>query len=84
MFGIKYSKQALKDKDKLDGATLKNAKRLIDIIKLNPFQTPPKYEKLVGLKDQYSRRINKQHRLWYLVDKKSMSIRILRMWTHYE
>lgn len=61
------------------------AKKLIDIIKENPYQNPPPYEKLTGdLKDYYSRRINIQHRLVYQVIEKEKTVRILSMWTHYE
>ena len=61
------------------------AKKLINIIKENPYQNPPPYEKLTGdLKDYYSRRINIQHRLVYQVIEKEKTVRILSMWTHYE
>lgn len=61
------------------------AKKLIDIIKENPYQNPPPYEKLTGdLKDYYSRRINIQHRLIYQVIEKEKTVRILSMWTYYE
>lgn len=61
------------------------AKKLIDIIKENPYQNPPPYEKLTGdLKDYYSRRINIQHRLVYQVIEKEKTVRILSMWTYYE
>ena len=85
-YTLKYTKQALKDKEKLANSTLyDNAKRIVEIIKNNPFQNPPPYEKLVGdLKGIYSRRINIKHRIWYSVDKDDKVIRILRMWTHYE
>ena len=62
----------------------KKAQKLIDILKDNPFQTPPPYEKLVGnLEGAYSRRINIQHRLVYEVRQKDKVVRILRMWSHY-
>lgn len=86
MYKIKYSKQSIKDKDKLNQTTLyKKTKNLIDIIKQNPFQNPPPYEKLVGdLSGMYSRRINRQHRIWYSVDKNNKIVYIFRMWSHYE
>ena len=63
----------------------KNAKKLIELIKENPFQNPPPYEKLAGdLKGLYSRRINIQHRLVYQVYDEEKVIKIIRMWTHYE
>ena len=86
MYNVKYSKQSLKDKEKLSKTHLyEKAKTLIEIIKNNPFQTPPSYEKLVGdLSSIYSRRINHKHRIWYAVDKTNKIVYILRMWTHYE
>ena len=86
MYDIYYTKQALKDKDKLTNTHLYDkAKSLIGIIKNNPFENPPPYEKLTGdLKGFYSRRINRQHRVWYSVDIAQKTVRILRMWTHYE
>ena len=84
MYKITYTRQALKDKDKL-GYLYKKTKTLIEIIKANPFQNPPPYEKLLGdLAGLYSRRINRKHRIWYAVDIKDKTIRIIRMWTHYE
>lgn len=87
---ILLTKQAQKDAQKLEACGLdKKAKELLKIIKENPFQNPPPYEKLVGdLKGFYSRRINIQHRIVYEVteqikDNKRV-IRILRLWTHYE
>lgn len=83
---IKYSRQAVKDSKKIQQANLKkNVVRLIEILKVNPFQTPPPYEKLVGdLTGAYSRRINIQHRLVYEVFPSEEVVRILRMWSHYE
>jgi len=58
---------------------------LLGLLELDPFQNPPPYEKLVGdLKGTYSRRINIQHRLVYEVFRKEKTVRVLRMWTHYE
>ncbi|NQY22698.1 MAG: Txe/YoeB family addiction module toxin [Campylobacteraceae bacterium] len=84
-YKILYSKFALKDAKKLSAANLANkAKKLIGIIKKNPFQNPPPYEKLVGnLSGSYSRRINIKHRIVYEVRESDKVIRISRMWTHY-
>jgi toxin YoeB len=61
------------------------AQALLDILEVDPLQNPPPYEKLVGdLKGAYSRRINIQHRLVYEILRKEKTVRILRMWTHYE
>jgi len=84
-YKILYSKLALKDAKKLSSANLdKKAKELIEIIKKDPFQNPPPYEKLVGnLNGSYSRRINIQHRLVYEVREDDRVVRISRMWSHY-
>ncbi|MEW8025362.1 MAG: Txe/YoeB family addiction module toxin [Candidatus Thiodiazotropha sp.] len=83
---IVYTKQAQKDAKKLAQSGLKSkAKKLLDIIKRNPYQTPPSYEKLVGdLNGAYSRRINIQHRIVYQVIENEKTVKILRLWTHYE
>ena len=81
-----YSKQALKDAKKLKAAGLKpKAEELLEILKIDPFQNPPSFEKLLGdLSGAYSRRINIHNRLVYQVFAKELVVRILRMWTHYE
>ncbi|MGB5396235.1 MAG: Txe/YoeB family addiction module toxin [Gammaproteobacteria bacterium] len=81
-----YTKQAQKDAKKLAASGLKNkAQLLLDIIKNDPYQKPPPYEKLVGdLSGAYSRRINIQHRLVYQVYEKEHVIKVIRLWTHYE
>ncbi len=81
-----YVKQAQKDAKKLASSNLQNkAQALLDLIQANPFQNPPPYEKLVGdLEGAYSRRINIQHRLVYEVIEPENTVKILRMWTHYE
>ena len=81
-----YTKQARKDAKRLASSGLKpQAERLLAIIDRNPYQTPPSFEKLVGdLAGAYSRRINIQHRLVYQVLDPIRTIKILRMWTHYE
>ena len=83
---IVYTKQAQKDAQKLLSAGLKaKADKLLDILKENPYQTPPSYEKLVGdLAGAYSRRINIQHRLVYQVLDSDRLVKVIRMWTHYE
>ena len=85
MYKVFFTKQSLKDLEKLKEAKLSSkAKELVEIIKGNPFQTPPSYEVLKGnLEGAYSRRINIQHRLVYFVQKEEQVIKILRMWTHY-
>jgi Txe/YoeB family toxin of toxin-antitoxin system len=81
-----FTKQAQKDAKKLVHSGLKpQAERLLEIIKENSFKKPPSYEKLVGdLLGAYSRRINIQHRLVYEVLDNINTIKIIRMWTHYE
>jgi toxin YoeB len=81
-----YAKHAQKDAHKLAASGLKaNAQELLAVIKENPFQNPPPYEKLVGdLAGAYSRRINIQHRLVYEVLQDQNVIKVLRMWSHYE
>jgi Txe/YoeB family toxin of toxin-antitoxin system len=83
---IVFAKQVQKDAAKLKAAGLKaKAEKLLDLVRADPFQIPPPYEKLIGdLAGTYSRRINIQHRLVYAVDQKTRSVKILRMWTHYE
>jgi toxin YoeB len=81
-----FSKQSLKDARNLKSANLwKNAQKLLDVLRENPFQNPPPFEKLIGdLEGTYSRRINIQHRITYQVKKQEKIVRVLRMWTHYE
>ena len=81
-----FTKQTKKDAERIEQAGLRGkAQILLDILKNNPFQTPPPYEKLVGdLDGAYSRRINIQHRLVYQVLEDEQTVKILRMWTHYE
>jgi Txe/YoeB family toxin of toxin-antitoxin system len=83
---IVFTKQVQKDARRLASAGLRpKAEHLLDILRTNPFQPPPPYEKLVGdLSGAYSRRINIQHRLVYEVFEVELTVRILRMWTHYE
>ena len=81
-----FTRQAQKDAKKLNAAGLKSkAESLLDILARNPFQTPPPYEKLIGdLAGAYSRRITIQHRLVYQVLEDIRTVKVIRMWTHYE
>lgn len=83
---IVYTKQAQKDAKKLASSNLKQKTiSLIEVLKKDPFQNPPPYEKLVGdLAGAISRRINIQHRIVYQVLEDDKTVKILRMWTHYE
>ena len=86
MYEIFYTKNAANDVQKLKAAKLdRKARALIDLLRENPFQNPPPYEKLQGdLQGAYSRRINIKHRLVYEVMDDQKSVKILIMWTHYE
>lgn len=81
-----YTKNAQKDAKRLSASGLKSkAQALLDILAADPFQNPPPYEKLVGdLAGAYSRRINIKHRLVYQVFEDLRTVKVLRMWTHYE
>lgn len=83
---LAFTKQSQKDAKKIAHSGLKpQAERLLEIIKANPFQNPPPYEILVGdLSGAYSRRINIQHRLVYQVIEDIKTVKVIRMWTHYE
>lgn len=83
---VVFTKQAKRDARKLAASGLKeNAKALLDILAVDPFQSPPPFEKLVGdLSGAYSRRINIHNRLVYEVFPRERVVRVLRMWTHYE
>ncbi|HJD24127.1 MAG TPA: Txe/YoeB family addiction module toxin [Firmicutes bacterium] len=86
MYAIVYTKKAVNDIPKLKAAKLDNkAKALIDLLRENPYQTPPPYEKLQGdLSGAYSRRINIKHRLVYEVLEEEATVKIISLWTHYE
>ena len=95
MYRIYYTKQAMKDLENLKAANIsQKVKILVDLIRENPYQNPPRYEKLVGKLDGIlSRRINIQHRLVYQVYEEEFEendikykgvVKIIRMWTHYE
>ena len=83
---LHYTKQAQKDAKKLASSGLKSkAQQLLSILEIDPWQSPPPFEKLVGdLSGAYSRRINIQHRLVYQVLEVEKAVKILRLWTHYE
>jgi toxin YoeB len=83
---IVYTKQAQKDAKRLASAGLKTkALKLLEILKENPYQKPPPYEKLVGdLVGAYSRRINIQHQLVYQIYVKEKIVKVIRLWTLYE
>jgi Txe/YoeB family toxin of toxin-antitoxin system len=85
-WSIVFTKQAQKDAKKLKSSNLKDqAQKLLSIITKDPYQNPPPYEKLVGdLAGLCSRRINIQHRLVYEVLEPEHTIKVIRMWTHYE
>lgn len=86
MYRVVYTKQAQKDAKKASAAGFKpKIEGLLEIIKEDPFQNPPPFEKLLGdLTGAYSRRINIQHRLIYQVYEDRKIVKILRMYTHYE
>jgi len=81
-----YTSQAKRDAKKLSRSGLKaQAEKLLAVLETNPYQNPPSYEKLVGdLSGAYSRRINIQHRLVYQVLDAIKTVKIIRMWSHYE
>ena len=85
-WSVVYAKQAIKDAKKVKASGLKEkAQGLLDVLESEPFQNPPPFEKLVGdLSGAYSRRINIQHRLVYEVFSEQRTVRVLRMWTHYD
>ena len=83
---LEFTKHAFKDAVKLKRTNLwKKAEELLSVLENDPFQNPPPFEKLIGdLQGIYSRRINIQHRLTYTVFEETGTVRVLRMWTHYE
>jgi Txe/YoeB family toxin of toxin-antitoxin system len=86
MYEIRYTRHAVKDIKRLKRSHLDDkAKHLIELLRKDPYTSPPPYETLVGdLKGAYSRRINRQHRLVYRVDESHRAVIVLRMWSHYE
>ena len=85
IWDLAFSKAAAKDAKNLLAAGLKpKTQALLNLLRSNPWQNPPPYEKLVGeLASAYSRRINLQHRLVYRVNESAKQVDVLRMWTHY-
>ncbi|MEI7957812.1 MAG: Txe/YoeB family addiction module toxin [Verrucomicrobiota bacterium] len=85
-WSVVFTKQAQKDARKIASSNLKpQAQRLLEVLAEDPFQNPPPYEKLVGdLEGAFSRRINIQHRLVYQVYLAEKTVKVIRMWTHYE
>jgi len=83
---VVFTKQARKDAKKISAAGLRpKAEDLLEILRNNPYQKPPSFEKLLGdLSGAHSRRINIQHRLVYQILDEEKVVKILRMWTHYE
>lgn len=83
---VVFTKQALKDAKKINAAGLKQrAEKILSILEKNPLQNPPPYEKLVGdLTGAYSRRINIQHRIVYQIYEELKTVKVIRMYTHYE
>jgi len=86
MWEIVYTKHVQKDSKKIiESGLQEKVKKIVSILESDPFQNPPPYEKLIGdLSGAYSRRITIQHRLVYQVFENEKTVRVLRMWTHYE
>lgn len=86
VYKIVYTEKAVADIPKLKAANLdKKAKALIEVLREDPYQSPPPYEKLIGnLQEAYSRRINIKHRLVYEVLEAEQTVKIISLWTHYE
>ncbi|MFT7859297.1 MAG: Txe/YoeB family addiction module toxin [Sulfurimonas sp.] len=84
-YKVLFSHHALKDAKKLTGSNLaEKTKKLIEVLKVDPFKQHPSFEKLMGnLQNTFSRRINHHHRIIYEVKEKEKVVRVLRMWTHY-
>lgn len=83
---IVFTKQAIKDFEKIKQNAILHKKviALLELLEVNPYTNPPSYEKLIGIENTYSRRINVQHRLVYQVYDNKKIIKIIRIWTHYE
>jgi toxin YoeB len=86
MWQIVFTKQAQKDAKKISAAGLRSkAEKLIEILRENPYQAPPPFERLLGdLAGAFSRRINIQHRMVYQILDEEEIVKVIRMWTHYE
>ncbi len=85
-YKLVFTRRAQKDAKKISKSGLRsNVENILDILRENPYNKPPHYEKLVGdLEGAYSRRINIQHRLVYQVYENEKIVKVIRMWTHYE
>ena len=83
---IVFTKQAQKDAKKISASNLKpKAEKILEVLRQHPLQAPPPYEKLIGdLAGAYSRRLNIQHRIIYQIITDEETVKIIRMWTHYE
>jgi len=83
---IVFTRQAQKDAEKISASNLKpKAEKILEFLRQHPLQTPPPYEKLIGdLAGAYSRRLNIQHRIIYQIITDEETVKIIRMWTHYE
>jgi Txe/YoeB family toxin of toxin-antitoxin system len=85
MWNILYTKQAAKDLEKVKISSLyPKLQELISIIKQNPYTNPPKFEKLSGFENVYSRRLNIQHRLVYQIFDNELSVKVISLWGHYD
>ena len=86
MWRVVFTKQAQRDAKKLSEAGLRpKAEKLIELLRENPYQTPPRFEKLFGdLAGACSRRINIHHRLVYQVLDEEKVVKVIRLWTHYK
>jgi Txe/YoeB family toxin of toxin-antitoxin system len=86
MWRVVFTRQAQKDAKKLAASGLRSkAEKLLKLLRENPYETPPAYEKLLGdLAGAYSRRINIRHRLVYQILDDEKMVKVIRMWTHYE
>jgi toxin YoeB len=84
-YRLVFTKQAQRDAKKISSAGLKkNVTKLLTILEENPYQSPPRYEKLLGdLEGAFSRRINIQHRVAYQILEQEKTVKVIRMWTHY-
>ena len=83
---VVFTRQAQKDARKLASSNLESkAQYLLDVLRKDPLQSPPPFEKLLGdLEGAFSRRINVQHRLVYQILSEEHVVKVIRMWTHYE
>lgn len=73
---VVFSKQSFNDFEKIKQfpSLVKKVKALVKLIAIDPYKTPPSYEKLLGFKNVCSRRLNVQHRLIYEVREKENTV----------